>query len=349
MSGRVQRHRKTERGVSTVVGAALIVAIVVLLSVVTIMTVTSIGQSQLSKAEVQGVSQHSFDVEVAGEDTLSIRPQSVSSVGEETEFGLYINREKVTTWDGTEAVEIRCLYPGDHVLIRSEGAERSAVIQEHYFDRTTDCAGFNAFPDKFQHARVKLESESAYDEYEINDRYAFGLAIEPNGDSVAGDATGSKDMNLGPISLGNEWHYVKQYDREVAGLEPPVFVVVMVDNVHWENAPKASAHPEVDAGDYYNWTDSPPTGLDIGSGAFSVADGGSINPTPSGSEPTNDAYLVFKPGCDGSKFVFVDETAGYDNRIYLGGTEIISNTNTATKGTVFSAPGVKCRGDATWD
>jgi len=63
----------------------------------------------------------------------------------------------------------------------------------------------------------------------------------------------------------------------------------------------------------------------------------------------NDVFLVFKPGCTESKLKFSNEEVGYNNDVYLNETMIIDTVNTATTGTVFSAPGVKCRGDATWD
>jgi len=343
----------TERGVSTVVGATLVVAIVVLLSVATIAMVLALGQSELSKSNPQNIGQYSLDIESEGDDTLVVRPQAATDLGDGTEFGLYINREKITTWDGTEAVEIRCLYPGDYVMIRSEGAERSAVIQEHYFDRTTDCAGFNAFPDKFQHARVKLESESAYDEYEINDRYAFGLALDPKGDHTwsSSDIVGtSNNVDFAPIPLSNRWHYVEQYDREIEGLEPPVFLVVMVDNVHWYNRPEQGLHASISG--EYNWTDAPPDGFVTGNtpASFNIDDDGNVNViSTQASEPTDDVFLVVKPGCDQTRVKFVKELTGFDNDVYFQGSKIIDDVQTTSYPKEITGPGVECRGDATWD
>jgi len=53
--------------------------------------------------------------------------------------------------------------------------------------------------------------------------------------------------------------------------------------------------------------------------------------------------LNFKPGCTESKLKFSNEEVGYNNDVYLNETMIIDTVNTATTGTVFSAPGVRNR------
>jgi len=123
----------------------------------------------------------------------------------------------------------------------------------------------------------------------------------------------------------------------------------MVDNVHWNDVPDPSAHSEVPAGQQYNWTDDPPSGLAPGENSVTVqSDGTLVTDSSSSTEPTNDVFLVFKPGCEGSRLKFIKNDAGYDNRIYLDGSVIVDDANAATEGQVFTAPGVECRGDASW-
>ena len=331
------------RAISPVVGIALMLVIVVLLVSVSLFGFVSLAQSEVESTDAQSLGKYQFTIESGGQDTLVIRPEAVSKYGEDPTFFVRINGNRIHEWNGQDEVEINCLYPGDKVTITTADGSTSGILQTHYFDRTTDCSRFNSFPEKFSYAVVDGDAER------INDRYAFGLSIVPNGDSVATDYNGNNDLNLGPISLSNKWHYVRQYDREVEGLEPPVFVVVMVDNVHWKDVPDPGIHPEVSAGTQYNWTDDPPSGLAIGSNAYDVAGDGTITTTPSGSEPTNDVYMVFKPGCERSKLKFVENNAGYSNEIYLEGTRIIDNASDASiEGQTFAAPGVECRGDASW-
>jgi len=103
----------------------------------------------------------------------------------------------------------------------------------------------------------------------------------------------------------------------------------MTDNVHWNST-----------GSGRNWTDPAPgePGID----SYYVDPSGEVVLTPGGSEPTNDIYMVFKPGCSGSELLLIDESAGYDNRIFINGQVAIDNTNSVSGGTVLSAPGVNC-------
>jgi hypothetical protein len=343
-----------ERGISTVVGTGLIVAMVVALSVTTITMFSSLSQAELGKTDPQNIGQYALEIESGG-DVLVIRPRATADLGDDTAFELVINGQTIRSWDGTNALQIRCLYPGDSVLIRSENDGRTSIVQQHYFDRMTNCDEFNTFPDKFQHAKIKTENESSYHTHEINDRYAFGLGLDPDGANTfgSGEIVGSNSsIDFGPISMANRWHYVEQYDREVEGLEPPVFVVVMTDNVHMYDRPHPSEHPEINASEEYNWTDAPPDGFVPENTRLSFdvdPDGNMTTSSEDVSEPTNDVFLVFKPGCTESSFKFISEEVSYNNDVYLNDTMIIDNVNTATTGTVFAAPGVKCRGDATWE
>lgn len=302
------------------------------------------AQSQVSTTNVLGVGQFDLDIE-SGDSEVIVRPAAVSDLNSQTAFELYVNDRRLLTWDGTDPVEIRCLYPGDYVTVVARNDESTAVVDEHAFGKITDCDDFNSFPEKFRYAKVQT-GDGSFQPYAVNDRYAFGLAIDPNGPNVATDYNGGHDVDVPRISLANEWHYVEQYTRPVAGFEPPVFVAVMVDNVHWTDVPDPS-HPAVPAGTYFDWDDEPPYA--VGADAFEIDADGTVTPTPAGSEPTNDVYLAFKPGCEESQFRFVAETAGYANEIYLDDEKIIDDTNAMTDGAVYTAPGVECRGDADWD
>ncbi|MBX0349534.1 type IV pilin [Halomicroarcula pellucida] len=321
-----------KRGVSPVVGVALLVLIVVLLVTVAGTMATSLGSDALTSATVHSQAQYGAAIDEGSKDTLELRVRGYNQRAPETTFELQINGRVVKHWDGQSSVSLRCVYPGDHIYVASINGETSRKVEEYYVQEPTDCPSYNTFPAKFKYAIVDGTS------HQINERYAFGLAIDPNGEQFAADYTGSNGMNLGPISLANPWHHIKMYERPIEGLDPPVFVVVMVDNVHWTAVPSPG----------YNWTDAPPSGLDPGEDAYSITDGKITTDSSSSTEPTNDVFLLFKPGCDQSTVVFVKNDAGYDNEIYLEGTKVIDDANSVSPGTVFTAPGVTCRGDASW-
>jgi hypothetical protein len=71
------------------------------------------------------------------------------------------------------------------------------------------------------------------------------------------------------------------------------------------------------------------------------------------TDPQNIGQYALEVESDGGDTLVIRPKAtadlGEDTDVYLNGTMIIDNVNAATTGTVFSAPGVKCRGDATWD
>lgn len=331
--------RADDRAVSTVVGVALLLLIVLLMAVTAGSMFVDLGQSELSTVHDQGMFEG--DITQKGERAV-IESRAVKEHSEEVDFVLEVNGEEVRRWDGRDDVEIECLYPGDHVQLFSKGPDQTFLIDEYYFDRATECSRYRTFPEKFEHVIVDGTERS------VNDRYAFGLSVVPNGDGVATDPTGDNDANLGNISMTNEWHHVEQYDEPVEGLEPPVFVIVLVDNVHWEEAPDPGSHSEVDADEYYNWTDSPPTGLATGEDSYEVVDGNLSTDSGAGTEPTNDIFLVFKPGCEESTLLLADVNAGYDNEVYMNDERIIDDTSTAPTPHEFTAPGVECNGPAEW-
>lgn len=332
---------------SPLVGVALLIAIVFLLANVVLYMTFFTAEETVSSTNVLGAGQFNLNIE-SGDREVVVRPQSVSDFDSNAQFVLHINDEEVLTWDGTDPIRVRCLYPGDHVWVTSENDDSSVIADEHYYDKVTDCDDFNSFPEKFQYAKVRTDDAGSWDQYAINERYAFGLAIDPNGDAVATDSNGDNDENVPKIPLSNKWHYVEVYDtKSVEGFEPPVFVAVMVDNVHWTDVPDPDSHSEVSEGTYYDWDDDPP--FDVGRDSFEVVDGAVVTYDTSATEPTNDVFLVFKPGCDQSRFKIVAESAGYDNEIYFEDEKIVDNTNDIDTDKVYTASGVKCRGDTSWD
>ena len=329
----------SERGISPIIGIVLLVAITILLIAVAGVTFVSLGETTLTSATVHSQGNYDVVIDDEGTDTLDIRLQGFNERAPDTEFELVINGVQTYRWDGQDTVELECLYPGDRIYIASRNDDTSRRVSEHFVNYATECPEYSTFPEKFQHSVVAGNS------YVTGERYAFGLSIVPNGNSVAYDSNGDNDQNLGKISLANGWHHIKKYDKEIEGVEPPVFVVVMVDNVHWEDIPDPSAHASVSG--QYNWTDEPPSGLDPGANSYDI-NGNSIDPNPGGSEPTNDVYMLFKPGCDESTVIFLENNAGYENDVYLDGTKVIDDASSASEDETFSAPGVECRGDTSW-
>jgi len=326
-------HAGDERAVSTVVGVALLLLIVLLMAVTAGSMFLDLGQSGLSTVHDQGMFEG--DITKEGERAV-IESRAVKEYSEEVDFVLEVNGEEVRRWDGQDSVEIECLYPGDHVQLFSKGPEQTFLIDEYYFDRATECPGYRTFPEKFEHVVVDGTAHA------VNDRYAFGLTIKPDDDD-----------SIGNVSLSNEWHHVKLYNEEIEGFEPPVFVMMLVDNVHQSGVPPGYA-------DEYGWDDAPPSDLTIGEDAYEV-NGGDVAFTPAGAgdatEPTDDLLLVFKPGCDGSDLRLIGVEAGYENKVYLDGEEIIDDTSKYNGLGLpgddqdprnFSAPGVECNGPAEW-
>lgn len=330
-----------QRGLSTALGAILLVAIAVLLVVTAGTLALGLSNDALGSAAVHSQGQYDVTITNKAEETLLVQAAQFQQGSPETTFTVRINDREVHQWDGKSTLEMECLYPGDTITVRSSAGDTTFPVEEQAVEQPTNCDRYNTFRKKFQFGVIEGQSKT------IREPYDFGLALEPNGDSTADDSNGGQDMNLGPISLTNDWHHIERFDKNIEGVEPPVFLIVMVDNVHWEDVPDPGLDP-VPSDQYYNWTDSPPDGLDPGADSFSVT-GNDVEPINEDStEPTNDIYVLFKPGCDQSKVVFIEESAGYDNRIYQSGEVIIENTNDAATGETFEAPGLHCPEGLTW-
>jgi FlaG/FlaF family flagellin (archaellin) len=331
------------RAISPIVGGVLMIAIVLAAVAVAGTLVLSLGSDTVERSAIHTQAHYGVETTMNNEHLL-IQPNAVNK--RDTDLMISINGVEVKRWNGTETVEIDCLYPNDKLTIVSttEDGSSMALVEETYFEEATSCEHYDSFPAKFRHAVVDGKS------FVINDRYAFGLSIVPNGDSVAHDSTGDEDLNLGNISLANEWHHIELVtDSSVEGFEPPVFVVVLVDNVHWEEAPDPSEHSEVDSGDYYNWTDSPPN-IETGETAFTINGNQVVPQAIDATEPTNDVYMVFNPGCGQSKLRFLEQQGGYNSQIYLEDRLIVDDTDdTSYEDTVFTAPGVDCPGNIEWE
>jgi len=330
----------SNRAISTVIGVTILVVIVLLLVVAAGFAVTGLSENALQSAAVHSQANYDVQIENRADKKLRLRLRNFKEHDPETEFLLQVNDRNLFRWDGQSELTGECLYPGDSLTVVSVNGDTRYIAEEYTVENPTDCTTYNTFRKKFEYGVFNGDS------YAIRDEYDFGLAIDPNGDDIATEHNGPKDLDVGKIPLSNDWHYVERYDRNVSGLSPPVFVVVMVDNVHWSDVPDATL-TNVPSGEYYNWTDSPPSGLDPGSNSFTVNGGTVETNSTDATEPTNDIYFAFKPGCDESTLKFIDESAGYDNDIYLKGTKIIDNTNSVSNST-FDAPGVECPEGASW-
>lgn len=295
---------ESQRGLTPIVSIALMTLVVIILAVVVIIgALTFLPEDQSVRPNADFTFEHTGT-------SLEVRPVYMDNGNE---FNLRLNEKQAYTWTGNGATEERklsCLNEGDTVRITSSPAPRRTYLIEDYTVKTpTDC-GLAGSTSRFTYASVDgrkmpLESES----------YEFSLAIDPNGpNSVNGDTT---------YSTTNSWNYIEKYDRTVEGLDPPVYVIVFADNVgDWSSEPTESD-------------------LDGMATSYSVDASGNVSPTPSGSEPTNDVYMVFQPDCDQSQFLYVDKEASYDNHIYLDGDLLFVDSDTSPE-TTFSAPGVQC-------
>ena len=317
------------RGSSTVVGVALIILILVLLAGVTVFSFTGLANDNVRTAEVRATATYDLDVDrpSARHENITITPDAQSVTAEAT-LHLEINGRRVHTWDDeADPVTVSCVYPQDEILVIAEGQGVSHIVQDVTPAVAHDCR-WNRFDWKFEYANVNGSRVRIAPEYD------FGVSIDPDG-----PGPDPRGYNIGPIPLSNPWHHVERYDKDIEGVEGPVYVMVMTDNVHWNNAP-TWAPPGT-----YNWSDDPPPSRDPGNNSYKV-NGNNVVPTPGGSEPTNDIYMLFKPGCDQSQIVILDERAGYDNQITIEGTVAIPNTNSITEGTVYNVSGVYCPYDS---
>ncbi len=312
--------RPDRRGASTVIGVALLILILVLLAGVTVFSFTGIANDNVRTAEVRATATYDLDVDQPSvtHENITITPEA-QSVSAEADLHLEINGRRVHTWDDeADSVTVSCVFPQDEVLVIAEGEGVSQIVQDVTPRVAHDCR-WNRFDWKFEYANVNGSRVRIAPEYD------FGVSINPDG-------PGSQ---VGPVPLSNPWHHVKRYDKDLEGVEGPVYVMVMTDNVHWNSAP-AWAPPGK-----YNWSDDPPPSRDPGADSYEI-NGNSLNKTPGGSEPTNDIYMIFKPGCDKSQIKIVGESAGYDNQITIEGNVAIPNTNTVTIGKTYNVSGVFC-------
>ena len=298
------------------VGVALLAAITVLLAGVTLTMVTVVADEGSPTVQTQA----SFAIEEHrpnGDPVLSVVPEAVQSHG--STFVVEINGKAAYEWDGQTQVRIHCLYVGDTVTVYKRKADSTELVERWTFEGALSCPLAN-IDEKFEYAVVNGN------QVQIRGDSVFGLELDPDGPGA------DTHTNVGPMPLSNPWHYVQVYpDTEIEGMEPPVWVFVMTDNVHRPGVPSGNGA--------LNWSDPPPG--DPGTDSYEIVDN-EVQPTPTGSEPTNDIYMVFKPGCSGSQIRVVAESADYDNQILMQGSVVVPNTSTVSMGTTLPAPAIDC-------
>lgn len=322
------------RGISPVIGVGLLVVIAVLLVTVAAVMVTGASENALGTAAVHSQANYDVHIENEEDEQLVISLRNFQSVGSETDFILRINDREIQRWGGQaeDRIEVECLYPGDEVELVSANGDTTVLVEEFEVENPTECTRYNSFENKFPNAVVDGTS------YQVRDEYDLGLSIVPDGND-----------GIGNISLQNDWHYVELYDEQsVEGLEPPVFVLIVTDNVHVSGVPTDDLD-EVDEGEEFGWDDDPPDGLNPGASSFEIDDG-ELTRTAGGTstEPTNDLYFVFQPGCDSSTLRLVEWYGTNANEIYLGDELIIDDTTSVSTPQSFDAPGVDCPDGFSW-
>jgi len=324
-----------ERGISPVVGVVLLAGIVVLLIAVAAYAVVGVSENALGTAAVHSQSNYDVDIENEKNKQLTMDLRGFQDRAPDTEFVLSINDKAVRRWQGRgdDDIGIECLYPGDEVQLISANGDTTVLLEDFEVENPTECTKYNSFENKFPNAVVDGTT------YQVRDEYELGLSIVPDGDS-----------SIGKISLQNDWHYVKLVeDRTVNGLEPPVFIIVATDNVHRSNVPSDSL-PDVPTGAQYDWDDAPPSGLNPGADSW-VIENGKFKRGNGGTavtEPTNDLFFVFKPGCDESTLVLTQWSGTYENDIYLGDQKVIDDTTAVSTPKEFDTPGVECPNGFSW-
>lgn len=293
------------RGVASVLSVVLLVGVVVILGIV-----LAVGAMAMLPETSEPRPQADFRIDRSN-GAIRVAPAFME---DGTRFALKINGQRVYTWIGgrnDDVRRLRCLDAGDRVSVTSlhDQERRTYVIEDLVVQVQTDCT-LTGIGSRFAYAQVGGRTVPLTDE-----RYSFGLSIDPNGpNSVNGDTT---------YPASNPWNYVQRYDREVEGLQPPVYVVVFADNVaDWDAEPTESDRQAI-------------------ANSYHVDSNGNLNPTPGGSEPTNDVYMVFQPGCQQSQFKYVTKDAAYDNHILLNG-QLLFVADGSSLGTTYSAPGVQC-------
>jgi len=298
-----------DRGASSVIGVLLLIAVVVVAAALTVvLALTLLPQGDPTTGYAA-----SFDFDRTN-GVLVIRP---SHVQEGDRYHLRVEGTDVHTWTSNVPQSVSCLNEGDDVdVVTSEpGTDETYLLREYEVGAPTRCA-FTGASERFAYAMVGNRRMPLLDE-----TYDFTLAIDPDGPTRQ---LGSQDF---PAT--NDWVYVQRYDRTIEGLSPPVYVIVFPDNVHNSG---------------YDWDDEPPDAVrEEMPNAYSIQ-GDSVVVNGSAVEPTNDVYMVFKPGCSESKFLFVRMSGGYDNQILLDGQEMF-RTGSTSSGTVYTRRGTDCVDD----
>jgi len=330
----------------------LLVVIVVMLVAVSAVTFVSLGESGTEAATLQGMGRFNFD-QTGENGNVTINPDSVQSAPN-AQFHLRINGHDVYQWNGHDRVELSCLVPGDRLTVVSvTESGQSSVVQQYDFTDATKCPTLS-FAERFQYAFVG-SGPGDMERVEVGNELAFGLTIDPDGPGPDNGASWAPNglPDVRNISLANDWHHVEAYTTggAVEGLEPPVWVFVLTDNVHWPNVPSGTSA---------NWTTPPGTvgesvdktyTLESGPNGREVQPISTVYYDDAGNntdEPTNDIYMVFKPDCPSSTLKIVAQQGGYNNTIYLNGERIVNDTNALGNGDdvdvdparTFEAPGV---------
>jgi len=323
-------------GVSTPVGVTIMVVIVVLLATLLTVMTTDIARSTQEGSQVHGVGTFDIEFEEGGDDTLNIEPEALQN--KDTTYIMEVNDHRVHEWNGHEPLDFTCLYPGDHIEIISKEGSTTYPVQDYRVEQALSCERIRPLPEKFEYAYIDTEGTSK--KVRVQPEFTFGIEIDPDGpgaDSTHGHPVSKQ--NIATIPVTNQWHYIRKYDKKIEGLSPPVWVIVMVDNVHWKGSGGAPVE---------NWTDDPMGAP--GKNSYTLTSTGSghkLNPiSTTATEPTNDIFMVFKPGCSGSKLRLVNVEAGYTNRIYINDKVAIADTSTydpdSNTPVTLNAPAVNC-------
>jgi hypothetical protein len=298
----------TARGLTPLVSNLLMVAVVIVIAMILSVAAMSFLPDD---GEVSVRPEADFTVE-RDDGALVFDPQYMT---DGVPFALLVNGQEVYRWEGestTDARRLTCLNTGDDVAVRAEDeADRTYLMEDYDVEAPTAC-GISGAGSRFAYARVGDRQVPLTDP-----DYDFTLGIDPDGpNSVLGDRD---------FQSTNGWVYVQRYDRTIEGLSPPVYVVVFPDNVgsvsEWEAGPTDAERADM------VW-------------AYDRS-GGDISVNGSAIEPTNDVYMVFKPGCDNSQVKFLAMSGSYNNQILIDGTPAF-RTNDASSGQIYQAPGVEC-------
>jgi hypothetical protein len=294
---------RSDRAVTPVLSTLFMIALALVVGIVVV-----VGALTFLPEDTEPRPRADFTIDRSSE-AFRIVPQYME---DGTEFVLQIDGQDVYTWQGSGGREVRrlsCLVPGDELSIRSvhDGGGRTYLIERYTVEARTNC-DLSGTATQFAYAKVGDREVPLRDQ-----SFEFTLSIDPDGpNSVNGDTS---------YPTTNPWVYVQRFDRPVEGLEPPVYVVVFPDNVgDWDSSPSSPDRARI-------------------ADSVTVTASGDLQATPGGSEPTNDVYLVFQPGCEESTFQYVTKQASYENVILLNGEPLF----TATGGSAtYTGPGVTC-------